>query len=290
MSIHVKIRNVAGKEELQLAALIAEQHCVCCSLPGHADAVAMSQHAVLREDAHCRMARLTNLPPVSQACYGILKVPIGSWLCRTCALGVQPKCLLCPKRGGALKPTRSGTKWVHVSCALWIPEVSKMLSSLFLKSGTDRISRCSRNAKSQLEAVIEHLVGRQGQPRGAQVYAMQLSAQKRWSQDPPLPSPHLKVGSGGEGISLGIPACVRPSKGKQIFHPSFLYPWLLHLGLSSFAAAQDFATPLLLLYFLSRYSITPGLCSDIYQQQFQLGSSSPAEVGAAMPIRHKLSV
>uniref|UniRef100_A0A2K6V193 Jade family PHD finger 2 n=1 Tax=Saimiri boliviensis boliviensis TaxID=39432 RepID=A0A2K6V193_SAIBB len=61
---------------------------------------------------------------VHQACYGIIKVPTGSWLCRTCALGVQPKCLLCPKRGGALKPTRSGTKWVHVSCALWIPEVS----------------------------------------------------------------------------------------------------------------------------------------------------------------------
>ena len=60
---------------------------------------------------------------LSQACYGILKVPQGNWLCRTCALGVQPKCLLCPKRGGALKPTRSGTKWVHVSCALWIPEV-----------------------------------------------------------------------------------------------------------------------------------------------------------------------
>ncbi|XP_060621267.2 E3 ubiquitin-protein ligase Jade-2 isoform X1 [Anolis sagrei] len=61
---------------------------------------------------------------VHQACYGILKVPLGNWLCRTCALGVQPKCLLCPRRGGALKPTRSGTKWVHVSCALWIPEVS----------------------------------------------------------------------------------------------------------------------------------------------------------------------
>ncbi|XP_019725108.1 protein Jade-2 isoform X3 [Hippocampus comes] len=61
---------------------------------------------------------------VHQACYGILKVPQGNWLCRMCALGVQPKCLLCPKRGGALKPTRSGTKWVHVSCALWIPEVS----------------------------------------------------------------------------------------------------------------------------------------------------------------------
>ncbi|XP_060035068.1 protein Jade-1 isoform X2 [Erinaceus europaeus] len=61
---------------------------------------------------------------VHQACYGILKVPEGSWLCRTCALGVQPRCLLCPKKGGAMKPTRSGTKWVHVSCALWIPEVS----------------------------------------------------------------------------------------------------------------------------------------------------------------------
>ncbi|XP_070295910.1 protein Jade-1 [Salvelinus sp. IW2-2015] len=59
-----------------------------------------------------------------EACYGILKVPKGSWLCRTCDLGILPKCQLCPKKGGAMKPTRSGTKWVHVSCALWIPEVS----------------------------------------------------------------------------------------------------------------------------------------------------------------------
>ncbi|XP_038613021.1 protein Jade-3 [Tachyglossus aculeatus] len=61
---------------------------------------------------------------VHQACYGILKVPEGSWLCRTCVLGVHPQCLLCPKRGGAMKATRTGTKWAHVSCALWIPEVS----------------------------------------------------------------------------------------------------------------------------------------------------------------------
>uniref|UniRef100_A0A3P8W3L9 Protein Jade-1 n=1 Tax=Cynoglossus semilaevis TaxID=244447 RepID=A0A3P8W3L9_CYNSE len=61
---------------------------------------------------------------VHQACYGIQKVPTGSWLCRICALGILPKCQLCPKKGGAMKPTRSGTKWVHVSCALWIPEVS----------------------------------------------------------------------------------------------------------------------------------------------------------------------
>ncbi|KAK0130704.1 Protein Jade-1 [Merluccius polli] len=61
---------------------------------------------------------------VHQACYGIRKVPEGSWLCRTCALGLTARCQLCPQRGGAMKPTRSGTKWAHVSCALWIPEVS----------------------------------------------------------------------------------------------------------------------------------------------------------------------
>ncbi|KAI8508552.1 E3 ubiquitin-protein ligase Jade-2 [Branchiostoma belcheri] len=61
---------------------------------------------------------------VHQACYGIQKIPEGSWVCRTCALGITPTCLLCPKKGGAMKSTRSGTKWCHVSCALWVPEVS----------------------------------------------------------------------------------------------------------------------------------------------------------------------
>uniref|UniRef100_A0A8C4F520 Jade family PHD finger 3 n=1 Tax=Dicentrarchus labrax TaxID=13489 RepID=A0A8C4F520_DICLA len=61
---------------------------------------------------------------VHQACYGIVKVPVGNWLCRTCVLAIDPQCLLCPKKGGAMKATRAGTKWAHVSCALWIPEVS----------------------------------------------------------------------------------------------------------------------------------------------------------------------
>ncbi|XP_058515203.1 protein Jade-3 isoform X2 [Ochotona princeps] len=61
---------------------------------------------------------------VHQACYGILKVPEGSWLCRSCVLGIQPQCLLCPKKGGAMKSTKTGSKWAHVSCALWIPEVN----------------------------------------------------------------------------------------------------------------------------------------------------------------------
>ena len=61
---------------------------------------------------------------------------------------------------------------------------------------------CSGNAKPWPEPVIEHLVGRQGQPRGAQVHAMHLSDQKGLSQDPPLPRPHLRVDRGGIGISL----------------------------------------------------------------------------------------
>jgi len=62
---------------------------------------------------------------------------------------------------------------------------------------------CSGNDESRPEAVIEHLVRRQGQRRGAQVYAMLLSDWEGWSQDPPLPRPHLRAGSGGGGCFAG---------------------------------------------------------------------------------------
>jgi len=42
---------------------------------------------------------------------------------------------------------------------------------------------CSVNAKSQLETVIEHLVGRQGQPMGAQMHAVHVSDRQGLSQD-----------------------------------------------------------------------------------------------------------
>ncbi|XP_039256142.2 uncharacterized protein LOC120332878 [Styela clava] len=63
---------------------------------------------------------------VHQACYGILKVPEGSWLCKPCALGIRGSavCILCGKKGGAMKSTKSGRKWAHMSCALWIPEIN----------------------------------------------------------------------------------------------------------------------------------------------------------------------
>ena len=65
---------------------------------------------------------------------------------------------------------------------------------------------CSRSAKSWPETVAEHLVGRQGQGRRAEVHAVQLSDWKGWSQDPLLPKSHLRFGSGGKSIVLEIPA------------------------------------------------------------------------------------
>jgi len=52
--------------------------------------------------------------------------------------------------------------------------------------------------------VIEHLVGRQGQPREAQLYPTHLRDWKGWVQDLPLPRLHLRVGSGGRGVLLEV--------------------------------------------------------------------------------------
>ena len=64
--------------------------------------------------------------------------------------------------------------------------------------------------------MIKHLVGRQGQPKGAQVHAMPLSDWKGGILAPPLPRPHLSVGSGGKGILLEIPVYPHPSEGKLL--------------------------------------------------------------------------
>ncbi len=61
---------------------------------------------------------------VHQACYGIDKIPKGSWMCAPCELKIKPQCVLCPNSGGSMKCSRNLRNWCHVSCALWIPEVS----------------------------------------------------------------------------------------------------------------------------------------------------------------------
>ena len=116
---------------------------------------------------------------------------------------------------------------------------------------------CSTNAESQLEPVIEHLVGRYGQPRGAQMHALPLSDWKVWSQDSPIPRPQLRVGSGGKGVSLEISVYLGSSKGKQFL---LLFLCLLHLSMFLLVAAWGFAILLLLLCFPLHYSITKKNC------------------------------
>ena len=98
----------------------------------------------------------------------------------------------------------------------------KLLGKIFKWNKNNKMSAAEMQ-KSQLGLVMEHLVGRQGQPKGAQIHAVHLSDQKGWSQDPPLPRPHLRVGSGGKGISLEIPADLRPFKDKQFLFPLCIY-------------------------------------------------------------------
>lgn len=71
---------------------------------------------------------------VHQACYGIVDIPLGDWFCNSCRdLGSKKNavCVLCPNVGGAMKPT-TNSKWCHVSCAFWVPEV-KFLETQFLE-------------------------------------------------------------------------------------------------------------------------------------------------------------
>lgn len=79
---------------------------------------------------------------VHQECYGVPFIPEGQWMCRKCQLcgrGVPvglillpsseansnrfQTCIFCPNTDGAFKQTNS-SKWAHLLCAMWIPEVS----------------------------------------------------------------------------------------------------------------------------------------------------------------------
>ncbi|KAK7351150.1 hypothetical protein VNO77_10384 [Canavalia gladiata] len=71
---------------------------------------------------------------VHRKCYGVQDDVAKSWVCSWCKQkgdvdeSVNP-CVLCPKKGGALKPVNSSmedagsVRFVHLFCSLWMPEV-----------------------------------------------------------------------------------------------------------------------------------------------------------------------
>jgi NuA3 HAT complex component NTO1 len=60
---------------------------------------------------------------VHQSCYGVEIVPEGEWYCEPCAESANGvHCCVCPnEEDGAFKKTTEGS-WIHLNCALWIPE------------------------------------------------------------------------------------------------------------------------------------------------------------------------
>ena len=62
---------------------------------------------------------------VHQECYGVPYIPEGSWKCARCLASEPVRCCLCHEQSPAHAIKRCvGGEWVHVICALWVPEAT----------------------------------------------------------------------------------------------------------------------------------------------------------------------
>ncbi|KRX62267.1 Protein Jade-1 [Trichinella sp. T9] len=96
---------------------------------------------------------------VHQACYGIVSLPEGNWTCNRCIYmqrtGVMPSCVLCPTETGLMKSDASGTTWLHMSCALWIPGINfgnneTMESITGVEKALKKMSSLTKKNKKQM--------------------------------------------------------------------------------------------------------------------------------------------
>lgn len=88
---------------------------------------------------------------VHQVCYGIRNVSKDSWLCKRCLMNLQEvECVFCASKEGAFK-TMADDRWVHMICALWIPELS-FGNSMTMEpiEGAERIPRKRFNAQCHI--------------------------------------------------------------------------------------------------------------------------------------------
>lgn len=62
---------------------------------------------------------------VHPSCYGIIGTVDSYWRCVECLARLKKpdiSCLACPSKAKGLKPT-TDNRWMHISCALWLPKV-----------------------------------------------------------------------------------------------------------------------------------------------------------------------
>ena len=121
------------------------------------------------------------------------------------------------------------------------------------------MTTCSRNVKSGPEAVIEHLVGRQSQPRGAQVQPERLE---------PGPTPSQTSFKGwqwrwGYLVWRSLPTC-------DLLRVSSFFSFVsacmaAAFGLILVCCSLGLCHPDILLYFPSHYSITPPNLMCLYK-------------------------
>ncbi|KAH7106704.1 PHD-zinc-finger like domain-containing protein [Auriculariales sp. MPI-PUGE-AT-0066] len=111
----------------------------------HLDQVSYELFEVLMDRLEKEYFELVSLPlTVVFDCYGVPYIPEGQWLCRKCTVSPESpvSCALCPNEGGAFKQTTSG-HWVHLLCAIWIPEV--VVANITVMEPIENVDRIPKN-------------------------------------------------------------------------------------------------------------------------------------------------
>lgn len=65
---------------------------------------------------------------------------------------LSQSCVLCPNEGGAFKQTPTG-QWVHLLCAIWIPEVN--VANMTFMEPIENVNRIPKNRLKLVRNVLK---------------------------------------------------------------------------------------------------------------------------------------